>query len=81
MCSQRPFKAIDVFLVANNVVEKKQRPDIPEDCSELLAKVMERGWAHEPHERPTMEDLRQQISSVERRSAAEEEVEKQRGFM
>ena len=57
-------------------IGNQKRPVIPESCSEPLAKFMREGWAHAPHERPRLEDVRQQLSTVKRSNAVEDENEK-----
>ena len=57
-------------------IGNRKRPVIPESCSEPLAKFMREGWAHAPHERPRLEDVRQQLSTVKRSNAVEDENEK-----
>ncbi|XP_077973920.1 uncharacterized protein LOC120347945 [Styela clava] len=59
-----PFKGLQGFQVAWNVVEKKERPLIPTTCPERLSNLMQMCWQADASERPPFSDIIPELNQM-----------------
>ena len=51
-----PFEGHDYDTIMLSV-RNGERPDIPDDCPEPYARIIEKCWAHDPNQRPTAKEV------------------------
>lgn len=64
ICQDIPFRGMEGFQVAWAVVEKKQRPPLPESIPTEMRELIEISWHHDPKTRPGMYDIMHMIDQM-----------------
>lgn len=73
-----PFKGMEGFQVAWMVVEKRQRPVLPEKAPEEIKELISTCWAHDPKDR---KDFKQIILDLEKMELDQELMDETNSFM
>eukprot|EP01025_Chloroclados_australasicus_P061853 TRINITY_DN8124_c0_g1_i1.p1 TRINITY_DN8124_c0_g1~~TRINITY_DN8124_c0_g1_i1.p1 ORF type:complete len:1161 (+),score=110.82 TRINITY_DN8124_c0_g1_i1:144-3626(+) len=58
---EKPWKGFIPVQIVNQVLNLKNRPQIPADCPDCLKDLMERCWAQDPQTRPSAEEFCNQV--------------------
>ena len=61
-----PWAGLKPPQIIRKVIDKRERPAVPEGMPDDLREVMCRSWAHEPAARPTFHDLSAQLRASSR---------------
>lgn len=58
-----PFENLDFDQLKNSIVSQKVRPEIPQDVPKPYKDLIEKCWSQDPKERPTFEDIVNQMKN------------------
>ena len=67
----RPFEKYNAHLHSLLVCKEGVRPHIPHEWPRELQDMLRRGWAHNPHDRPVMKEIRQTLERLAKRAHLE----------
>lgn len=65
-------------MVSKLVVEEKRRPPIPVDTPQEYAKLLERGWAENPGDRPSARAIKEELVLMMRRYSANRTLQRKK---
>lgn len=75
LTGQMPYKDMQANQIIRTVTELGERPPIPEDCPQHLAKLITKCWSQDPEDRPTMAKVVAELQDSKYHLAGTDEAE------